>query len=269
MKIIKNTIVLIISLLFFGSCTDIIELDLKNTEPRVVIEAKLNVSDSTFEADITMSNDFYETGDFKRVTGAKVILQKTGGNSYIIPETEDGVYFLNNIIANTNDEFTVSITTAEGSVYEANTVTPYPAEILQIFPSPFVPPGGNIQEDTAQYFQILTLWKDSLNVENYYRIKTWVNNKFNATEYLLTDDRIGDGDTLGAVSIQELYSGDTFKTELLSTDKKYFDYFMDLAVLQGHGPSATTPYNPRGNFNNGALGYFGIYYVSEFEFLLP
>lgn len=269
MKTIKITISLLISALFFSSCTDIIELELKNTEPRIVIEAKLNVSDSTFKADITMSNDFYDTGDFKRVTGAKVILQKTDGNSYTIPETENGVYFLNNITANSNDEFTVSVTNTDGSLYEASTVTPYPVEIEQIIPAPFVPPGGNIQEDTTQYMQIMTIWKDPLNIDNYYRIKTWVNNKFNAKEYLLTDDRIGDGDTLGAVSIQELYSGDSFKLELLSTDKKYFDYFMDLAVLQGNGPSSTTPYNPKGNFNNGALGYFGIYTVSEFEFILP
>ena len=44
---------------------------------------------------------------------------------------------------------------------------------------------------------------------------------------------------------------------------------MDLAIIQGQGPSSTTPYNPKGNFNNGAFGYFGIYSVSEIEFLFP
>lgn len=269
MKTLKITTALMISILFFGSCTDIIELDLKNTEPRVVIEAKLNVSDSTFRADITMSNDFYETGDFKRVTGAEVILQKTGGESYTIPEAADGVYFLNNIVAETNDEFTVSITDTDGTVYEANTTTPNPAEIAMVLPSPFDPPGGMPADDTTQYIQIMAIWKDSLNVDNYYRIKTYINNEYNAKEYLLSDDRVGDGDTLGAITIQELYSGDLFKLELLSTDQKYFDYFMDLAIIQGQGPSSTSPYNPGGNFNNNALGYFGIYTVSEFEFLLP
>ncbi len=269
MKTYKITISLIITILFISSCTDIIELDLKNTEPHIVIEAKLNISDSTFRADITMSNDFYNNEDFKLVTNAEVILQKTGGETYTIPEAEDGVYFLNNIIAETNDEFTVHVTDTDGMVYEANTITPYPAEIAQILPTPFEPPHGGTAGDTSQYVQIMTFWKDSLNVDNYYRIKTYINNEFNARDYLLTDDRVSDGDTLASVSIHELYSGDLFKVELLSSDQKYFDYFMDLAIIQGQGPSSTTPYNPKGNFNNGAFGYFGIYSVSEIELLLP
>ncbi len=268
MKIFKITISIFISFILLSSCTDIIELDLKNTEPRIVIEAKLNVSDSTFRADITMSNDFYDTGGFKKVTGANILLQKTGGEIYTVPETESGVYFLNNIIAKTNDEFTVSITDTEGNVYEADTKTPNTTQIIGIFPAPFVPPGGGNPNDTTQYIQIMTLWKDSINIDNYYRLKTFVNNEYNAKDYLLTDDRVSDGDTLAAVIIHELYSGDLFSVELLSTDQKYFNYFMDLASIQGQGPSSTTPYNPRGNFDNGALGYFGIYTVSKLEILL-
>ncbi|MCF6365884.1 MAG: DUF4249 domain-containing protein [Bacteroidales bacterium] len=258
----------VIAVLFFGSCTEIIDLKLKNTEPRVVIEAVLNASDSTFKVDITMSNDFYETGDFEKISEAEVVLKKNDEISYSIPETEDGIYFSENIETITNDEFQLSIT-IDGKVYEATTKTPYSAEIANIIPAPFIPPGGGQQNDTTQYFQIMTLWKDSLGVDNYYRLKAYVNNSFSAKDYILTDDRVGDGDTLGVVIVLELYSGDLLKLELLSTDKKYFDYFMDLAIIQGQGPSSATPYNPKGNFNNGALGYFGIYGVSEFEFMLP
>lgn len=270
MKAIKISIILFISILFFSSCTDIIELDLKNTEPRIVIQANLNTTDSTFSANITMSNEFYENGDFKKVTGANVILKNGDGSAYTIPETEDGTYFLNNIISKPTDIFTVTVTDGE-YIYKATTITPYPTKIELIYPAPFNPPGGGTSgaNDGSNFYQITTLWKDSANIDNYYRIKNYVNNEFEANNYALSDDRFGDGDTIASVMIAELYSGDTFKLELLSTDKQYFDYFYDIAILYSRGPGGTTPYNPKGNFNNGALGYFGIYSVSAFEFTLP
>jgi len=270
MKLIKISTVFFLTIIFFSSCTDIIKLDLKNTEPRIVIEANLNTTDSTFSTNLKMSNEFYENGDFKKVTGAIVILKNEDGTSYTIPETEDGLYFLKDIISEPTDTFTVTVNDGI-TTYEATTATPYPAEIGQILPAPFNPPGGgppNGEED-RDFYQILTLWKDSANIDNFYRIKNYVNNEFEADNYILTDDRFANGDTITSVMMLELYSGDTFKLELLSTNKGYFDYFYDIAILYSRGPGGTTPYNPKSNFNNNALGYFGIYSVSEIEFTLP
>lgn len=267
MKTISILTIIVIS--FIYSCTDIIKLDLKNTEPRVVIEAVLNMTDSSFRTDITLSNEFYEEGKFKRIKGANIILQKVGGNTYTIPEIEDGVYFLQNIVSETNDEFLLSVTLSDGQVFEANTIAPYPVHIENIIPAPFNPPGGGPSgNDTAQYYQVLTLWKDTPNVENFYRQKTYVNGEFESDDYALADDRFNEGDTIGIMTILEIYSKDTFKLELLSTDEKYFKYFMDLANIN-FNEGSSTPFNPKGNFNNGALGYFGIYYVDDVEFILP
>jgi len=271
MKIINLITISLITIIFFSSCTDIIELDLKNTEPRIVIEATLNTTDSIFTVNISKSNGFYENSEFKKITNANIKLTNSNGTTYNIPEVCEGYYLLNNIICEPNDEFNVTVTDAEGNIYEANTICPFPSEIALLMPVPFSPPGGGPgnNSDTSRYYQITTLWKDTANINNYYRIKTYTNNKFNANDYTLTDDRYNDGDTLAAVSLIEIFPKDTFKLELLSTDKKYFDYFLDIAILYSKGPGSTTPYNPKGNFNNNALGYFGIYSVSEVEFILP
>lgn len=270
MKAIKIfSIITIIIISFLYSCTDIIKLDLKNTEPRIVIEAVLNMTDSTFKTDITLSNGFYESGDLERIKGANVVLSKTNRETYTVPETENGVYFIKNIISETNDEFSLTVTLPDGKTFEANTIAPYPVNIINIIPQPFDPPGGNPHgSDTAKYYQILTLWKDTPNVDNFYRLKTYVNGEFGSDEYALLDDRYNEGDTIGGMEIIEIYSKDTFKLELLSTDEKYFKYFMDLANIKFSDGSAT-PFNPKGNFNNGALGYFGIYYSDGIEFVLP
>jgi len=270
MKLIKISISLFITIIFFSSCTDIIELDLKNTEPRIIIEANLNTTDSTFSAKLTMSNNFYEDAKLKNVTGATITLENSDGTKYTIPEIENGYYFLNNISTKPNNIFSVKVIDANGKEYKANTTVPFPAEITLLLPAPFTPPGGGPNNnDTTKYYQITTLWKDTININNYYRIKTFINDEFQADDYAITDDRYNDGDTLASVSMVELYSKDKFKLQLLSTDQKYFKYFLDVAILYNKGPGTTTPYNPKGNFDNNALGYFGIYSVSEVEFTLP
>lgn len=270
MKFLKISIITLTAILFLSSCTDIIKLDLKNTEPRIVIESYINTSDSTFTAKISMSNDFYEDAEFKKVSGANIILKNMNGAEYTIPEVEDGYYFLNNIICEPNDNFSLKIIDSNGNEYNANTTVPFSADIALLIPAPFTPPGGGPNNnDTAQYYQITTFWKDTININNYYRIKTYVNDEYQADEYNISDDRYNDGDTLASVSMAELYSGDKFKLQLLSTDHEYFKYFLDVAILYNKGPGSTTPYNPKGNFDNNALGYFGIYSVSEIEFTLP
>jgi len=270
MKIIKISTILFFTIFFLSSCTDIIELDLKNTEPRIVIEATLNITDSTFTARLSKSNDFYEEGDYKKIKGASISLKNSTGPTYTIPEIEDGKYQLRNIISNTNDVFSLTVIDDEGKEYSAETISPCNIELVRIVPAPFNPPGGGPGNSTnADFFQIMSFWKDSTNVDNYYRIKSYINDTLQAEAFDLADDRYFNGDTIVSVSIFGLSSGDKLKMELLSTDKKYFDYFLDVAILYNRGPGGTTPYNPKGNFNNGALGYFGIYSVSKFEFTLP
>jgi len=269
-KIYKITTILFLSILFFNSCNDIIELDLKNTEPRIVIEANLNMSDSTFVVNITKSNGFYDETEYEKIKDAKIILKNSNGTTYTIPEIEDGKYRLNDVVANTNDAFSLSIE-KDGKEYKAETICPYAIDLARVIPAPFTPPGGGPPNNNTNenILQIMSFWKDSVNIDNYYRIKTYINDTLQAANYELADDRYFNGDTIVSVSILGLESGDKLKMELLSTDQKYFDYFVDIAILYSRGPGGTTPYNPKGNFNNGALGYFGIYSTSGFEFTLP
>ncbi|NPA44186.1 MAG: DUF4249 family protein, partial [Chlorobi bacterium] len=143
----KNIYILIVFVLSIYSCTDIIELDLKNTEPQIIIQANLNITDSTYSVKITKSNGFYENGDFEKVTGATISLIKNNEITYSIPEVSDGLYFLNNIICKPEDVFTTTITDKDGNKYTASTTAPYGVDILQIIPSPFTPLGDEITDE--------------------------------------------------------------------------------------------------------------------------
>lgn len=267
---IKTILIFTILVLFIYSCTDIIKLDLKNAKSQLVIQANLNTSDSSFSVKLTKTNDYYENGEFELISNAKITLSKQGGVTYTIPETEKGQYFLDDIDVTEGEVFTAKIID-NNNEYIATTTAPNSAKIIQIFPASFNPPGGGPGGDAQEepYFQITTFWKDAPNVSNYYRLKTYINNELEAGDYNLADDRFEDGDTMVSVSIIQLNHLDTLRVELLSTDKQYFNYFLDVALLYNNGPGNTTPYNPKSNFNNNALGYFGIYSSDKFEIVLP
>ena len=46
----------------------------------------------------------------------------------------------------------------------------------------------------------------------------------------------------------------------MSIDEATYKYYSDLASIQSSVFDATTPFNPKSNFDNDALGYFGIWY---------
>jgi hypothetical protein len=252
----------------FFSCTDIIELNLKNTEPKVIIEANLNMSDSSFCATITMSNDFYDSSEFLKLENASVSLQKNSDFAFLIPETEPGVYSKKGIVVNPSDEFLLNITSSEGEKYTAKASAPSPSQILYVIPSPFIPPGSEQNNQTEKYYQIVCAWKDTATVDNYYRIKPYINNTFLSDDYILVNDNYNNGDTILLVTIFEIYPGDTLSLELLTVNKEYYSFFSDVNYTLSQGPNYTTPYNPKGNFSGSAVGYFGIYGLSRFELLI-
>ena len=65
--------------------------------------------------------------------------------------------------------------------------------------------------------------------------------------------------------MQIFNAGNLYKIELLSMDKESFEYIQELSTIQSQGGGSSVPFNPQGNFNNDALGYFGIYYSSSIE----
>ncbi|MCC7246987.1 MAG: DUF4249 family protein [Saprospiraceae bacterium] len=122
------------------------------------------------------------------------------------------------------------------------------------------PGGGN----TAGQYTLSAFWKDVPGMENYYRLKIYRNRIFQSETYILSDDRLGDGALIVRPVIRQSYDlGDTLRCELLSVNKAYFDYFTDIASASGQGLSNPSPYNPKGNLQGDALGYFGIWFVSE------
>lgn len=261
MNRLSRILFLAISLLAFTSCEDVIELELKTTEPQLVIEGTLNATTQLATVIISQSNDFYDNTTVNTLSGATVVLQSETGTTYNLVEFQEGTYTAENVETTTSELFTI-IVDIEGKTFEANARVPIltqlnEIEVLEGISNPF---GGNGEGSV----RLLAKWDDPANVQNYYRIRAYVDEAFQAGIYtVLSDDFTGDG-TEQNIPIREQFEENTTVTlELLSTDENYFDYFFQLSSITGEGFNATTPYNPQGNFTNDALGYFGIYFSSS------
>ncbi len=250
-----------LSALFLFSCEDVIELDLNTTEPRVIIEANLDASTNRIDVLLSYSNDFYENGEPSKISNANIILSTASGENYVLSEVADGLYTQEglNVVADESVELQIDI---DEESYTATSHIPHPVELLSIEQLEGGPPPIGGQENAN--IILAPEWMDPIDIENYYRVKPYINDTLLVSNYSIVDDTFrGDGNPQRFPIMEPFQEGDEVTLELLSTDKAYYDYFLQLANLAGNGGGSTTPYNPKGNFDNGALGYFGAFHASR------
>ncbi|MBN2891065.1 MAG: DUF4249 domain-containing protein [Bacteroidales bacterium] len=280
----KRTIYILIFTIivtFLSSCIDVIELNLKDTEPRIVIEATLDATDSTCHVIVTQTNDFYDNNIPIRMENLNIVLSKTNSDeSYNLHETIPGDYQADNIIATPGDEFSITVTDNEGNTYTAKAVTPSMSPPFELFgfSIPFFVLFTSITEEDITYIDddgnevtllfALTYWLDVPGEENYYRFKIFEDGEYQPRDYNFVDDGSATGDTLQSGLNTPFKMGDTIVIQLLSINKETYDYFDELIEVLYSGMNSTTPFNPHGNFDNGALGYFCIQQVQEQELIV-
>lgn len=241
-----------------AGCEDVIQLDLITSDQRIVIEAVIDAEDGVASVLISKTCGFYQTDEFEKISGASVILTLPNGYQQQLVDSGNGSYGVQNILLIPGDVVNIKIVTPDHVTYLASSTVPIPVPLdslsIEQMNRPFGKEGNYI---------LSAIWLDPGDSENFYRLRVTKNDTLQANLYSLTDDRIRNG-----ITITQPISGGGFKkndeviVEMLSADKNYYDYFFQLNNIEGRGFSAPTPFNPKGNFSNDALGYFGIYYKS-------
>ena len=118
----------------------------------------------------------------------------------------------------------------------------------------------------ADTFQINCYFKDPAKEVNFYRVKSVVNGvaKDKGADLLVAEDRLSDGKDIVLPIYTSIFKlNDKVEVELLSMDKKMFDYFNTLSNLIGNNGDGAAPANPLTNWSGGALGYFGAFSSSK------
>jgi hypothetical protein len=250
---------LIVSLLFIlASCEEVIRLDLKNSEPRVVIDATLNATKGVCLVQVSKSLGFYQNDSIIGIEGVSVELVNGSGRVQSLAEVGPGVYSASDLPVSPGEVYRLNVILSPDEWYTAQTKAP---EAVFLDSLKVVRGFGDPRPTSPPVFLINPKWKDRAGIANFYRFKVTKNGKLRKGSFSITNDEPFDGTEVDMPLYRyDFELGDTVRLEFQSIDSVSYSYFNQVNDMARPSFVSATPYNPIGNFDNGALGYFGIHW---------
>jgi hypothetical protein len=128
-----NKLWIIILLLSFISCEEVIDIDLEESEPRIVIDANITDSSPCFIM-LTESQGFNNNKPYRRISGAAIELSDDRGNKETVKETKEKGIYMSLMTGRTGRTYTLNVS-AGGQKYEAKAAIPeaVPIDSLYIY----------------------------------------------------------------------------------------------------------------------------------------
>lgn len=266
------------------SCEDIVEVDLNDSDVKLVIDGEINNVDSTSGVYVILSTNtpFYNNGATPRVVGATVTLYEDGVPVEVL--TENSVFGLHrgNTIGKVSSLYHLRIEIPQGTaglkggVYETipeQIKTPVPIDSIFI----------RYEEETLfndeGYYSYFTT-TDPIGIGDYYRWKNYLNGATGNDPFdiIIAEDRLIDGNTFNELRIHgyPLEVGDVFMAEQISITKDFFDFLSLLQIqLQQSGSTfAPLPTPIVGNCyniadpNENVLGYFSAVAIESAQIVV-
>ncbi len=244
--------------ILFSSCKKVIQVDLKASDKKIVIEGDINDASSINTITLTKNINFNESNVFPNVTGAIVKISDDAGNSETLTETSAGVYQTFSMPGVQGRTYFLSVE-AEGKTYSAQSTMPYKVDFESLS---VTKEAGFLGEDSL--YAISPFYQDPAGIKNYYRFVRYINNT-RAKGSVSENDFFYDGlfhskpldDEGFELKSTELKRNDTLTIEMQCVDKAVNLYFV--SKLQTAGGASGAPANPVSNIVGGALGYFSAY----------
>jgi hypothetical protein len=276
MKLIKTICLLVATATVFTACEKEINLDLKNTSPKLVVEGNVlwGIDTVIYQQELKLSLSANYTGNTNPipVTNA-IVMVNDGTNTYTYNHIENGVY-RSSFIAATNKTYKLIIS-YEGDEYNAyETLKDEGASIdsltVNYFSSALGSPEGNF---------ITVNTSDPLDERNFYLWQLYINNQLminpspgNIYRAIQKDDFFNGQPLINYLPFDNfpVVNGVTARLHQLNISEQMYNYYYSIFNLTASSPVSgdVPPGKIRGNILNlnksdkNALGYFGACSVS-------
>lgn len=245
----------IVTILLFSSCQKVIDVEVNDTEEKLVIEAIYNASDEQVTVKLTKSIDVFGPVEFPTVSGAIIEIAGPNGSTEILEEVQEGVYVLNNYSPIFNSDYKM-IVNVEGESYESTTYLP---EVV-----PLDSLTARFEEASlfgGEGYVIFMHFKDPPG-SNFYRATRIVNGNelTRLSQQFIFDDTFSEGNVQAVPFFSSRYNiDDTITVNLKSYSEASYDYYIGLFEIVGDGGQSAAPANPPSNWSNNALGHFAAW----------
>jgi len=257
-------IILIVTLVAFSSCEKVINIDLKNASPRLVIEGMVDDSGNPAKVTISSSAVFSVNSNYPKVSGAVVKITDNLGNEFSLTENETGIYSNASLTGVIGRTYHLSIM-LNGKTYTAASTIPRKAKLdsLLVENNPF---GGGIAGGDAEKW-IGVVYRDPVGYGDNVQVVQTINGKDDRLTHVQDDFYSDGGLTLffiptGKIKIK---SGDVVTEELRFVDKNVFRYLLG---IQNLAEGITIPENPNSNISGNVLGFFSAYTSQKSEIII-
>ncbi len=252
----KNSLTIIILLLLFASCEKVIDVDLNDAAPEIVIEANLSNSTNMGEVFLSKTGSYFGESSIGKISDALVTVEDEFGNRFDFEEVEAGYYKTEKIIIEDEISYRLSVD-VEGKKYES---------VSKLNPVVVMDSLAFFYDDGFAFLDggyiVKVYFVDPPDQKNYYRIKIFENDTLvnEADELILFDDRLINGQTLEVALQGFLFEPeDTIAVQLISLDEGAYEYYKTFQELTNVNPGSAAPANPTSNISNNALGFFSAW----------
>ncbi|MCD6092128.1 MAG: DUF4249 domain-containing protein [Bacteroidales bacterium] len=247
----------------FVSCEKIIDLDLNQTEDKMVVDAVLSNLPDQSVVRLSKSNALFSEDPYQEIEEANVTVKTADGMSISFPEVEPGIYKNENFRGLEGAEYHLEIDWKEISI-SANSKMPKAILIDSI--ELVVSERGFMGNDDIAY-SLKVHFSDPANQANYYRFDVFKNDTL-YDGFIVSNDLFYNGiATNQLVMGYEMQPLDTICVQISSIDKANYSYF--LVLSQSDSPFIIAPGNPVSNLQGNAIGYFGAYAQNRKYIIIP
>lgn len=260
-KIYKILLILFIGL--FCNCEEVIDVNLKTKEPKLVIEANINWQKGTIGniQKIKLSTTTgYFSDSFPTVSGALILIKNSLNQTFNFTETPNtGEYICTNFEPKINETYTLSIV-LNNDTYTAIETLKSVAPIDELVQN-------NEGGFTGKDIEIKTYYTDPINENNFYLYQFNYSNQITPNFYA-DEDTYFQGNRFFSISQNDnLKKGDQITITHYGISQAYYNYMNILLSVAGStngGPFQSPPATVRGNIINTTnkanfpLGYFSL-----------
>lgn len=260
MKNITGYILLLVMALTFHSCEEVIEVNLNDATPELLIEA--NVSDSTgpYTVRVSMTVGFNQVNNFQGVDGAFLTLSDNNGLTDTLTQVSNGVYTTHNLSGSINSTYNLFAIVNEKQ-YSSLSHIPSKTNLDSLYTT--TNGGGGFGNSSR--IKVVPKYKDPAGVNNFYRFILSING-VQTDDVFVQNDINRDGQVFNQplISRTTINAGDLLTLEMQCIDENVYKYFNSLARNFRRGLNQSqTPVNPPSNITGGKLGYFNAHTVQR------
>jgi hypothetical protein len=257
-----------IALLFttagFFACEEVVEIDVNQSPPQLVVDGLLTDEDTFHTVRISTTANFNgESGQV--ITGAAVQVRDNLGNifNYIHNPTGadslNGMYYSEQKFAGvTGRVYDLEVLINELTLTATDTLLPITEiDSLVIREDPFADPN----DKNGRFYQVLLYAAEPQETRDFYYFRFYRDSVIVADNSVFAFDDEPLGDRLdGLPSPVNFAEGEYASVEIYSLSREQFVFYSDLGNLLNSdgGMFSPPPANPRSNIRGGALGLFQV-----------